>query len=67
MRTRHPIGCTCDQVWHHQRSTVAACAERRNERERMDAARLVGKTINNLARERRAWEREDVDARALPP
>jgi hypothetical protein len=67
MRARHPIGCTCDQVWHHQRSTVVAGAARRHERERMDAERSVGKTINNLARERRAWEEEDAAHRSVPP
>ncbi|GAA0922874.1 hypothetical protein [Virgisporangium aurantiacum] len=67
MRARHAAGCTCDQVWHHRRSGVAAHVDRRNERERMDAARLVGKTMNNLARERRAWAEEDAAARAVPP
>jgi hypothetical protein len=54
-------------MWHHRRSGVARHADRRNERERMNAARLVGKTINNLARERRAWAEEDAAARAVPP
>jgi hypothetical protein len=67
MRSRHPVGCTCDQVWHHQHSAVAAYSARRNERDRMDAARSVGKTINNLARERRAWEEDDAVPRAVPP
>ena len=67
MRARHAAGCTCDQVWHHRRSGVAAHADRRTERERMNAERLVGKTINNLARKRRAWAEEDAAARAVPP
>jgi hypothetical protein len=66
MRARHAAGCTCDQVWHHRRSSVTAHADRRTERERMDAARLAGKTIENLARERRAFA-EEVAARAVPP
>lgn len=68
MRARHAAGCTCDQVWHHRRSGDTAHADRRTGRERMDATRLVGKTINNLARERRAWAGEDAAAaRAVPP
>ena len=67
MRARHPADCACDQMWHHQRPTVELGAARRQERERMAVTRLVGKTIGNLARERRAWTEEDASARAVPP
>lgn len=62
MRTRHPVGCTCDQSWHHQQPANQQCAARRSERDRLNAARQVGKVLGNLARERRAEEEA-----AIPP
>ena len=67
MRARHPVGCTCDQPWHHQRPAGQLCAARRSERDRMNAARRVGKVLSNLARKRRADGDAAIHARATPP
>ncbi|GAA1035028.1 hypothetical protein GCM10009557_41470 [Virgisporangium ochraceum] len=67
MRTRHPAGCACDQPWHHQQPAGQASSARRSERDRMNAARQVGKVFGNLARERRADDEAAVHARAAPP
>lgn len=65
VRTRHPMGCECDQAWHHYQPATAADAARREQRERMNAARSVGKTINNLARDRRSWQEEEDNRPSL--
>jgi hypothetical protein len=67
MRAWHPVGCTSDQPWHHRQPAGQVGAARRHERDRMNAARRVGKVLNNLARERRADDAAVMHARAVPP
>lgn len=63
MSTRHPPGCACDQPWHHRRPAAEVHAARRGERERMNTAREIGKTLHQLSRERRC----ENDTPGAPP